>query len=61
MKYMMKLEIPVYYAHMAANSRRGCWFTSATSTVNRASSKEILVHKGFYDLADAYQKMHVNY
>ena len=60
-KYLMKLGIPEYYAHMAANSRRGYWFTSATSTVNRALSKEILVRKGFYDLADAYQQMHVNY
>ena len=61
MKYLMKLGIPEYYAHMAANSRRGYWFTSATSTVNRALSKEILARKGFYDLADAYQQMHVNY
>lgn len=60
-KYLIKLGIPEYYAHMAANSRRGYWFTSATSTVNRALSKEILVRKGFYDLADAYQQMHVNY
>ncbi len=61
MKYLMKLGIPRYYAHMAANNRRGCWFSSATSTVNRALSKEILVRKGFYDLAEAYQQMHVNY
>ena len=61
MKYLMKLGIPKHYAFMAANSRRGYWHTSATSTVNRALSKEILVRKGFYDLADAYQKMHVNY
>ena len=61
MKYLMKLGIPKHYAFMAANSRRGHWFTSATSTVNRALSKEILVRKGFYDLADAYQQMHVNY
>ena len=60
-RYLMKLGIPEYYAHMAANSRRGYWFTSATSTVNRALSKETLVRKGFYDLADAYQQMHVNY
>ena len=52
-----------YYgiAAMKHDSRRGHWFTSATSTVNRALSKEILVRKGFYDLADAYQQMHVNY
>ena len=31
------------------------------SDVNRALSKEILVRKGFYDLADANQQMHVNY
>ena len=61
MKYLMKLGIPKHYAFMAANSRRGYWHTSATSTVNRALSKEILVCKGFYDLADAYQQMHVNY
>ena len=61
MKYLMKLGIPKHYAFMAANSRRGHWFTSATSTVNRALSKEILVRKGLYDLADAYQQMHVNY
>ena len=61
MRYLMKLGIPKYYAHMAANRCRGCWFTSSTSTVNRALSKEILVHKGLYDLADAYQQMHVNY
>ena len=61
MKYLMKLGIPKHYAFMAANSRRGYWHTSATSTVNRALSKEILVRKGFYDLADAYQQMHVNY
>ena len=60
MRYLMKLGTPKHYAHMAANSRRGYWFTSATSTVNRALSKEILVRKGFYDLADAYQQMHVN-
>ncbi|OLR56824.1 group II intron reverse transcriptase/maturase [Hornefia porci] len=61
MKYLMRLGIPKYYAYMTANSRRGYWFTSATSTVNRALSKEILVHIGFYDLSEAYQRMHINY
>lgn len=61
MRYLMRLGIPKYYAHMAANSRKGYWRTSATSTVNRALSKEILVHIGFYDLSDAYQRMHINY
>lgn len=61
MKYLMKLGIPKYYAHMAANSSEGYWFISATGTVNRALSKEILERMGFYDLADAYRQMHVNY
>ena len=61
MKYLIRLGIPEYYAHMAANCRRGHWFSSNLSTVKRALSKEILVSKGFYDLADAYQQMHVNY
>ena len=61
MRNLMKLGIPKYYAHMAANSRRGNWFTSATSTVNRALSKERLIHNGFYDLSIAYQSKHVNY
>ena len=30
-------------------------------TIDEVESKEMLVHKGFYDIADAYQKMHVNH
>ena len=58
---LMKLGIPEYYAHMTANSRKAYWFTSNTTTVKRALSKERLVHNGFYDLSIAYQSMHVNY
>lgn len=58
---LMKLGIPEYFAHMAANSRKAHWFTSATSTVNRALSKERLIQAGFYDLTSAYQSVHVNY
>ena len=58
---LIKLGIPEYYALIAANSRRGYWFTSSTSTVNRALSKERLINSGFYDLATAYQSVHVNY
>ena len=61
MRYLMKLGIPERYAHMAANSRKGYWRTSNTTTVKRALSKERLISKGFYDLANAYQSMHVNY
>ncbi len=58
---LMKLGMPKYYAHMAANSRKRQWRTSNTTTVKRALSKERLIRSGFYDLAIAYQSMHVNY
>lgn len=58
---LMKLGIPKYYAHMAACSRKAYWFTSNTTTVKRALSKERLTRSGFYDLSIAYQSMHVNY
>lgn len=61
MRNLMKLGIPKYYAHMAANSRKKQWMTSNTTTVKRALSKERLIHSGFYDLAIAYQSMHINY
>lgn len=57
---LVKLGIPEKYALMAANSRKGYWRTSNTTTVKRALSKERLVRKGYYDLAVAYQSMHVN-
>ena len=55
------MGIPEHYAHMAANSRRGYWFVTGTGAVNRALSKERLINSGFYDLATAYQSVHVNY
>ena len=61
MKYLIKLGVPEQLAYRAANSRRKCWFVSNTVAVKMGLTKEILVRKGFYDLADAYQQMHVNY
>ena len=58
---LIKLGIPEYFAHMAANCRRGYWWTSNTGAVKRALSKERLIRSGFYDLAIAYQSVHVNY
>ena len=58
---LIKLGIPKYFAHMAANSRKGYWRTSNTTTVKRALSKERLINSGFYDLTIAYQSVHVNY
>ena len=57
---LIKLGIPEYFAHMAANSRKGYWRTSNTTTVKRALTKERLIRSGFYDLAIAYQSLHVN-
>ncbi len=58
---LVKLGIPKYFAHMAANSRKAYWFTSNTTTVKRALSKERLIQNGFYDLSIAYQSMHLSY
>ena len=58
---LIKLGIPEDYANMAANSRKGYWRTSNTTTVKRALTKERLINNGFYDLAMAYQSLHVNY
>ena len=60
-RHLISLGIPEYYAKMAANSRKGYWRTVNTTTVKRALSKERLIHSGFYDLATAYQSVHVNY
>ena len=61
MKYLKKLGVPEELAYMAGNSRRKYWFVSNTLAVKMALTKEMLIRKGFYDLADAYQQMHVNY
>ena len=58
---LVRLGIPEAYALMAANSRKGYWRTTQTSTINRAMSKQRLINSGFYDLAAAYQSVHVNY
>ena len=58
---LIKLGILEYYARMAANSRKGYWRTCNTTTVKRAITKERLIRAGFYDLAVAYQSVHVNY
>ena len=58
---LMKLGIPGYFAHQAANSRKKHWYVSGMGAVNRALTKERLINSGFYDLATAYQSVHVNY
>ena len=54
-------KVPKDLAWQAGNSRRGYWFVTHTIAVNLAMTKERLINSGFYDLATAYQSVHVNY
>ena len=58
---LTKLGVSKGLAFIAANCRRGYWFVTHTVAVNIALTKERLIHSGFYDLANAYQSVHVNY
>ena len=55
------MGVPRDLAWKAANNRRGYWFTTHTVAINMAMTKERLINSGFYDLATAYQSVHVNY
>ena len=56
-KNLMKLGVPEYYAHMAANSRRGYWFTANTGAVTRGITNERLTRAGFFELSPAYESI----
>lgn len=58
---LIKMGVHEYYANMAANCRRGHWYCANLTTVKKAMTKERLINSGFYDLATAYQSVHVNY
>lgn len=58
---LMKMGVPFDLAYQAGNSRRGYWFITHTVAVNMAMTKERLIRSGFFDLATAYQSVHVNY
>jgi len=60
-KNLVKLGIPEHYAATIANSRRKYWYISNNKAVTWALNKERLINSGFYDLATAYQSVHVNY
>ena len=53
----MKLGVPERYAHMAANSRRGYWFTANTGAVKRGITNERLIRAGFFELSPAYESI----
>ena len=44
-----------------AYSRKSYWRMSNAGVVKRALTKERLINWGFYDIATAYQSVHVNY
>ena len=58
---LIKMGVPEVLAMQAGNTRRGHWFATHTVAVNMAMTKERLINSGFYDLATAYQSVHVNY
>jgi group II intron reverse transcriptase/maturase len=58
---LIKMGVSKDLAWKAGNSRRGNWFTTHTVAINMAMTKERLINSGFYDLATAYQSVHVNY
>ena len=58
---LLKMGVAMELAWKAGNSRRGYWFTTHTLAINMAMTKERLINSGFYDLATAYQSVHVNY
>ena len=58
---LTRMGVPKDLAWQAGNSRRGYWFTTHTVAINLAMTKERLINSGFYDLATAYQSVHVNY
>ena len=57
---LKKMGVPEDLAWQAGNSRRGYWFTTHTAVINMAMTKERLNSSGFYDLATAYQSVHIN-
>ena len=57
LRNLVKLGVPEYYAHMAANSRRGYWFTANTGAVTRRITNERLTRAGFFELSPAYESI----
>ena len=61
MRKLIGLGVDSHYAATIANDRKGYWFNAGNKAVNWALNKERLIGCGYYDLATAYQSMHVNY
>lgn len=58
---LIGLGVDSHYAATIAYDRKGYWFSAGNKAVNWALNKERLINWGFYDLAAAYQSLHVNY
>ena len=58
---LLGLGLPEWVACEGAYSRKAYWRMANSGVVKRALTKERLIHWGFYDLATAYQPVHVNY
>ena len=58
---LIGLGMPEWVACEGAYSRKAYWRMAGSGVLNRALTKERLVKWGFYDLATAYQSVHVNY
>ena len=58
---LIGLGLPEWVACEGAYSRKSYWRMSNTGVVKRALTKEKLINWGFYDLATAYQSLHINY
>ena len=58
---LLSLGLPEWAACEGAYSRKAYWRMANSGVVKRVLTKERLINWGFYDLASAYQSMHVNY
>ena len=58
---LLGLGLPEWAASEGAYSRKAYWRMANSGVVKRALTKERLIHWGFYDIATAYQSLHVNY
>ena len=58
---LIGLGVDSHYAATIAYDRKGYWFNAGNKAVNWALSKERLINWGFYDIATAYQSLHINY
>ena len=59
-RMLLRLGLPEWAACEGAYSRKAYWRMANTGVVKRALTKERLEHWGFYDLASAYQSVHIN-